>query len=75
MISETKVDDSFPIGNFLIDGFSTLHRSDRDCKGGGIMLFVREDLPSNILAIENKPTEGLYVGLSLRNDKILTKTP
>ena len=23
MISRTKIDDSFPIGNFLIDGFST----------------------------------------------------
>ena len=29
MISETKVDDSFLIGNFLIDGFSTPYRSDR----------------------------------------------
>ena len=22
IVSETKIDDSFPIGNFLIDGFS-----------------------------------------------------
>ena len=70
MISETKVDDSFPIENFLIDGFSTLYRSDRDCKGGVTMLFVREDIPSNILAIENKPTEGLYVGLSTHTDNL-----
>ena len=34
MISETKIDESFPKGNFLIDGFSTPYRIDRDSKGG-----------------------------------------
>ena len=38
MISEIKIDDNFTIKNYLIDGFSTLHRSDPDSKGGGIML-------------------------------------
>ena len=28
MISETKIDDSFPIANFLIDGFSQPYRID-----------------------------------------------
>ena len=45
MISETKIDDSFPIGNFLIHGFSPPYRLDRDSKGGGIMLYIREDIP------------------------------
>ena len=35
MISETKIDESFPKGNFLIEGFSTPYRLDRDSKGGG----------------------------------------
>ena len=48
MISETKRDDSFPLGQFLIEGF-TLYRRDRDRKGGGIMFFVREDIPSKIV--------------------------
>ena len=69
MISETRVDDSFPIGNFSIDGFCTPHRSDRDAKDGRIMVFLRKDIPSNLLAIENKPIEGLYVELNFRNDK------
>ena len=72
MISETEIDDSFLIGNFLIDGFSTPYHSDRDFKVGGIILFLREDIPSNLLATENKPIEGLYVELSLWNDKWLT---
>ena len=72
MISETEIDDSFLIGNFLIDGFSTPYRSDRDFKVGGIILFLREDIPSSLLATENKPIEGLYVEFSLWNDKWLT---
>ena len=35
IISETKIDESFPKGNFLIEGFSTPYRLDRDSKGGG----------------------------------------
>ena len=61
MISETKVNHSFPIENFLIDGFSIPYHSDHDSKGGGIMLFMREDILSNLIATENKPIEGLYV--------------
>ena len=33
MISETKIDKSFPKGNFLIAGLSTPCRLDRDSKG------------------------------------------
>ena len=54
-VSETKIDDSFPNGNFLIDGFSTPYRLDRNSNGGGLMLFVREDIPSNLGEAEAKP--------------------
>ena len=37
MISERKIDNSFPIGHFLIDGFCTSYRLDRNSKGGGIL--------------------------------------
>ena len=47
MISETKIDDSFPVGQFLIEGFCTPYRLDRNSKGGDILLYVREDIPSN----------------------------
>ena len=30
LLSETKINDSFPNGNFLIDGFSTPYRLDRN---------------------------------------------
>ena len=34
LISETEIDESFPKGNLLIEGFSTLYRLYRDSKGG-----------------------------------------
>ena len=33
------------------------------------MLFVRKNILSNLPARENKPIEGLYIELKLRNDK------
>ena len=44
MISETNIDESFPKGNFLIEGFRTLYRLGRDSKGGGIISYVRKDI-------------------------------
>ena len=38
MVSETKIDDSFPVGNFVIDGFSTPYQLDRDSNDGGIVV-------------------------------------
>ena len=68
MISETKIDDSFPIANFLIDGFSQPYRIDQNSSGGGIMFYVREDIPSNLLKVESLPIESLYVELKLRSE-------
>ena len=45
MISETKLDDSFPQGQFLIEGFHSPFRFDRNKIGGGILLYIREDIP------------------------------
>ena len=51
MISEKKVDHSFPVGQFLIEGFCIPYSLDRNLKGGGILLYVREDIPSNLITI------------------------
>ena len=58
MLSETKIDDSFPIGHFLIHGFSS---TDHDSKDDGIMLHIREDILSNLLTTEKEPIESPYV--------------
>ena len=46
MISETKIDDTFPDSQFLIEGFSVSYNLDRTAKGGGILLCIREDITS-----------------------------
>ena len=45
MISETKLDASFPNNQFTINGFTAPYRLDRNANGGGILLYIREDIP------------------------------
>ena len=54
-----------------IDGFIALNRLDHNCLGGGLMLFVREDIPSHLLTIEEKSVESFCAELILRNSKWL----
>ena len=49
LISETKVDDSFPAAQFLIKGFSAPYRFVRNSKGGRLFFYVCEDIPSKVL--------------------------
>ena len=71
MVSETKLDNSFPVGQFFIDGYGPPIRLDRDIHGGGLMLFVREDIPYKLISVENKPMEGFDVEINLRKTKWL----
>ena len=43
-ISETKIDGTFPTSQFLMSGYSNVYRLDWNDKGGGIMLFVKDNL-------------------------------
>ena len=61
LVSETKVDDSFPNINFLTDGLITPYTFDGNSNGGGLKLFVREDIPSNLVEAEAKPIAGFYI--------------
>ena len=49
----------------LIKGFSELYRLDRNSKGGGIMLFIREDIPSKLMSIEKNSIEAFYIEVNL----------
>ena len=69
MISETKIDASFPIGQILLNSYSTPFRLDRNAHGGDILLYVREDIPSKLLLVEENPMEGFFVEINLRNKK------
>ena len=51
LISETKLNNTFPESQFLIAGFHPPYREDRNEKGGGILLYIREHIPSKKLNI------------------------
>ena len=70
MISETKLDGSFPAKQFLIDGFSLPYRFDKSNKSGGILLYVREDIPSKALKTNFK-NQGIFVEINLKKRKWL----
>ena len=53
IIMGTKLDESFPIGQVFINGFSSPFRLDRDRNGGGVSLYMREDISSKLLSVEN----------------------
>ena len=49
MISETKLDETFPAAQFSLQGFYDTYRFDRNRDGGGVMLCIREDIPSRLM--------------------------
>ena len=69
MISETKLDQSFSTNQFLINGFSAPFGLDRNDKGGGIILYIREDIPSMLVSTESIQVESFFVEINLRNKK------
>ena len=71
MISETKIDESFPLGQLKVNGFNAPFRLDRNINGAGITLFVREDIPAKLIASETLPVEVLDVEVKLRKQKWL----
>ena len=68
---QLKLDTSFPIEQFKIWGFSTPFRKDPDKYGVGLLVFVREDIPTKYLCSESTPTEGIYIELNFRKKKWL----
>ena len=68
MISQSKLDVTFPSSQFQIYGLRTPYRVDRNDRGGGILLFVRENLITRLLQRHSFPhdIEILLIELNLR---------
>ena len=73
MICETKIDGSFPTEQFIIEGYSTIHRLDRNDRGGGIMFIVKDNLLTSRLDKYCFPDEIeiFCIELNLRKKKWL----
>ena len=66
IVSETKLDGTFPVDQFVLERFSNPFRIDCNKNGGGILLFVREDIPPRLISIEKAPIESFFIELNLR---------
>ena len=64
LVSETKIDSSFPSAQFYIDRY-TIFRRDRNSNGGGMILYIKDDIPANILNT-NASIESFYVEINIR---------
>ena len=72
MISETKLDSTFLSNQFPIEGFEAPIRFDRNGRRGGIILYIRQDIPAGLLTTSlAKDFERFFVELNLRKKKIL----
>ena len=76
LLTETKLDESFPSAQFSVQGFKTI-RKDRNKDGGGLLLYINENIASrevsialqNIEALRN--IEVLAIELNIKNTKWL----
>ena len=74
LVSETKIDDTFPLAQFCVEDHFSPYRHDRTCKGGCLLLYVRKDIPSKKIKlkfVENEACEGFFVEINVRKTKWL----
>lgn len=57
LISETKIDSSFPNSQFEIQGYSPPRRLDRNEHGGGLLLYTRGDIHTKQLPLVSESIE------------------
>ena len=77
-VSETKLDESFPKHQFNVPGFES-HRADRNSHGGGIMSYIRDDIPHrrrhDFEDIVKSPVENIILEAIIRNETWLFICP
>ena len=66
LITETKIDSSFPETQVVIDGVTTPYRIDRDCNRVCLLLYIKENISSNLLTnlSISKKLEGIFAELN-----------
>ena len=69
--SESKLHDSFPEGQFIIDGYHGPFRFDQRGNGGGLLLYVREDIPAKVLHSDFPAAESFYPEIILHKKRWL----
>ena len=73
MTTETKIDESYPTNQFIIEGFSPPFRLDRNKEGGGVLVYVSDLIPCNQVNFLSRPDdiEVIFLEINLRKTKWL----
>ena len=70
LLSESKLGESFPNGQFIIADFQQPFRQDRNENGGGLILYVREGIPCRRITLDrNKEIEVIVIEINLKKRK------
>ena len=72
-VSETKLDSSFPTGQFNLPGFRTPYTKDLSVKSGGLLVYVNSKIPSKVLKTPDCPSDiqVIPVEINLKKQKWL----
>ena len=72
LITESKIDSTFPTSQFKIPGYQLPYRKDRSKHGGGVLLYVRDDIPSRLLQFKfDSEIECIIIEISIYKRKWL----
>jgi len=66
--NETKLDDTIPTSNMFTDHYN-VYRKDRKIGGGGVMIAIKNSIPSAVLNDLDVPCEMLWAELHLVGNK------
>ena len=74
MTSETTLNDTFPHTLHHLQGFSYPYRLDKDSHGSGILVYLRDNIPSNLVKLDQKfeNFEGFFIELTQNNTYIIS---
>ena len=73
LVTESKLDETFPMGQFQIEGFSRPIRLDRTRNGAGLIVFTRNDLTCHELKphVLYPELECTFLEVGIRQNKWL----
>ena len=65
LITETKIDSTFPVNQSYLNRYNVPYRNDRNSNGDGSLVYIRDNIKSRIIEYENVPSsfEGLVIEL------------
>ena len=69
LVSETKINDSFPTAQFKLNGFDTPYRLDRTKSGGGLLFYFRKDITTKRISLVSEGIECILVEMTISKKK------